>query len=69
MPLVFIGIGNSASIKSIQGKDETRRFLCNLGFTPGQSVTIIAETGGNLILSVKDSRIALDRSMAQRIQV
>jgi ferrous iron transport protein A len=69
MPLVFIGIGNSASIKSIQGKDETRRFLGNLGFTPGQSVTIIAETGGNLILSVKDSRIALDRSMAQRIQV
>jgi ferrous iron transport protein A len=53
----------------ILGKDETRKFLGSLGFTAGESVTVVSENGGNLILSVKDSRIALDRSMAQRIQV
>ncbi len=69
MPLTFMKIGESACIKRVLGKDDTQRFLGSLGFTTGQSVTVVAETGGNLILSVKDSRIALDRSMAQRIHV
>ncbi|HCG63488.1 MAG TPA: ferrous iron transport protein A [Sphaerochaeta sp.] len=69
MPLTFIKVGQSASIKAVLGKDETRRFLGSLGFTAGESVTVVSENGGNLILSIKDSRIALDRSMAQRIQV
>lgn len=69
MPLTFVRVGETASIKAVLGKDETRRFLGTLGFTTGESVTVVAETGGNLILSIKDSRIALDRSMAQRIQV
>jgi ferrous iron transport protein A len=62
-------IGESACIKRVIGKDDTQRFLGSLGFTTGQSVTIIAQSGGNLILSVKDSRVALDKSMAQRIHV
>lgn len=69
MPLTLVRVGQSASIKKILGKDETRKFLGSLGFTAGESVTVVSENGGNLILSVKDSRIALDRSMAQRIQV
>jgi len=69
MPLTFVKVGESASIKMILGKDETRRFLGSLGFTAGESVTVVSENGGNLILSIRDSRIALDRSMAQRIQV
>ena len=69
MPLTLVGIGKPACIKRILGKDDTQRFLGSLGFVAGQSVTIVAETGGNLILSVKDSRIAIDKSMAQRIQV
>lgn len=69
MPLTFLKIGESGCIKRVIGKDDTQRFLGSLGFTTGQSVTIVAQTGGNLILSVKDSRIALDKSMAQRIQV
>ena len=69
MTLTFIKVGQSASIKAVLGKDETRRFLGSLGFTAGESVTVVSENGGNLILSIKDSRIALDRSMAQRIQV
>ncbi|HLW22410.1 MAG TPA: FeoA family protein [Sphaerochaetaceae bacterium] len=69
MPLTFIRVGQSAAIKAIQGKDETKKFLGSLGFTAGESVTVVAENGGNLILSVRNARIALDRSMAQRIQV
>jgi len=69
MPLTFMKIGESACIKRVLGKDDTQRFLGSLGFTAGQSVTVVADSGGNLILSVKDSRIALDRSMAQRIHV
>lgn len=69
MPLTFIRVGQSAAIKTIQGKDETKKFLGSLGFTAGESVTVVAENGGNLILSVRNARIALDRSMAQRIQV
>lgn len=69
MPLTYMKIGESACIKRVLGKDDTQRFLGSLGFTSGQSVTVVAETGGNFILSVKDSRIALDRSMAQRIHV
>ena len=69
MPLTFVKVGQSAAIKAIQGKDETKRFLGSLGFTAGESVTVVAENGGNLILSIKNSRIALDRGMALRIQV
>lgn len=69
MPLTFIKAGQTAAIIAIQGKDETKKFLGSLGFTAGESVTVISENGGNLILSVRNARIALDRSMAQRIQV
>lgn len=69
MPLTLVRVGQSVSIKMVTGKDETRKFLGSLGFTTGESVTVVSENGGNLILSVKNSRIALDRSMAMRIQV
>ncbi len=69
MPLTFVKVGQSVAIKAIQGKDETKKFLGSLGFTTGESVTVVAENGGNLILSIKNSRIALDRGMALRIQV
>ncbi|MFA5570258.1 MAG: FeoA family protein [Sphaerochaetaceae bacterium] len=69
MPLSFVKVGESASITMVTGKDETRRFLSSLGFTTGESVTVVSDNGGNLILSIKNSRIALDRSMARRIHV
>ncbi len=69
MPLTLIKVGESAAIKRVQGKDETKKFLGSLGFTTGESVTVISSNGGNLILSVKNTRIALDRAMAQRIHV
>lgn len=69
MPLTLCTSGHMAVIKKIGGKDETKRFLESLGFTPGEQVTIVSEIGGNMILNVKDSRVALDKTLAQRIMV
>lgn len=69
MPLILATAGNEMNIKRITGNDETRKFLSSLGFIAGESVTIVSELGGNLILNVKGSRIALDKSMASRIIV
>jgi ferrous iron transport protein A len=61
--------GESASIKKVGGKTETRQFLENLGFVPGSRVTIITEISGNVIVSVKESRVAISREMASKIMV
>jgi ferrous iron transport protein A len=53
----------------VGGKDETRKFLENLGFVTGGLVTVISETGGNLIVNVKDSRVAIGKDMANKIMV
>ena len=57
------------AIRKITGKDEVRQHLAELGFVVGAQVKVVSEMGGNLILSVKDSRIALDKAMAMRIMV
>lgn len=62
-------IGEMNFIKRITGKDDTRRFLKNLGFVEGESVTVISEIAGNMILNIKDTRVALDKSIAKRIMV
>lgn len=69
MPLSFSQTGSVTKIKAIRGKDETRRFLENLGFIVGAPVTVVAQLNGNLIVSVKDSRVAISQSMANRIMV
>lgn len=69
MPLTLLKTGNAACIRKISGKSDVRRFLNSLGFVEGESVTIISEAGGNMILNVKDTRIALDRQMANKIMV
>ncbi|MCD8047229.1 MAG: ferrous iron transport protein A [Clostridiales bacterium] len=69
MPLTMAPTGQENTVKRITGKDETRRFLANLGFVEGGSVTVISEASGNLIVSVKDTRIALSKSMANRVMV
>ncbi len=67
MPLTMAKIGEVNTIRRINGRDEVRQHLNDLGFVIGEEVRIVNELGGNLILSVKDSRIALDRSMAMRV--
>lgn len=69
MPLTFAKEGEAASIKKVGGKEETRKFLENLGFVTGANVTVISETGGNLIVNIKDSRVAIGKDMANRIMV
>ena len=69
MPLAMAGIGDANTIKKITGQDEVRRHLAELGFVVGEEVRLISQLGGNLILSVKDSRVALDRTMAMRILI
>lgn len=69
MPLCLAGTGDINTVKRIKGKDETRRFLESLGFVEGGTVTVISQMGGNLIVNVKDTRVAISRSMASRIMV
>ena len=69
MPLTMANLGEAVTIRRITGKDELRLHLAELGFVVGETVTVVSRMGGNLIVQVKDSRIALDRNMANRILV
>ena len=66
MPLTMAEIGQKKLIKQINGKDDTRKFLENLGFVEGAEVSVVAELAGNMIINVKDSRIALGKSMGRK---
>ena len=69
MPLTMAPSGQVHTVQRITGRDEIRRFLASLGFVEGGEVTVVSEMGGNLIVNVKDTRIALSKSMAGRIMV
>lgn len=69
MPLSLAPYGQEKVILKITGRDHIQKHLTNLGFVVGESVTVISEIGGNMILKVKEARIALDKTMASRIMV
>ena len=69
MPLAMAGAGESCIIKRITGKEETRQFLESLGFVVGGAVTVVSDISGNLIVNVKDSRVAIGKEMATKIFV
>lgn len=69
MPLGMASAGDTGCIHKINGRDEVRQHLAELGFVIGETVTVVNVLGGSMILSVKDSRVAIDRSMAMRIMV
>ncbi len=69
MPLTMVRAGEPSVIRKIGGKEETRRFLENLGFVTGGTVVVISEIGGNMIVNVKDSRVAIGKDMANKIIV
>jgi ferrous iron transport protein A len=69
MPLTLANTGEENIIRRVGGSPETRKFLENLGFVPGGTVTIINEINGNVIVSVKDSRVAVSKEMASKIMV
>ncbi len=67
IPLAMVSGGETVKVLSIRGKDEVQRFLRNLGFIEGAEVTVISELGGNVIVSVKGTRVAVSKSMATRV--
>ena len=69
MPLTMVSVNEPNTIIRIGGKEETRRFLENLGFVPGAAVTVITTNGGNLIVNVKESRVAISKEMAAKIMI
>ena len=69
MPLTMARSGESNIIKKVGGREETRKFLERLGFVAGGAVKVISEVGGNVIVNIKDSRIAIGREMANKIIV
>lgn len=69
MPLSMVKEGEANTIRKVGGKKETRRFLENLGFVTGGTVTVISEMGGNIIVNIKDSRVAIGKDMANKIMV
>lgn len=69
MPLTLAPMGEEREIIKINGRDNVQKHLANLGFVVGALVTVIAELDGNMILKVKETRVALDKSMASRILV
>lgn len=69
MPLTMLKIGEESVIKKIGGKEDTRQFLENLGFVSGTAVKIVSAIGGNIIVHIKESRVAISREMAKKIMV
>lgn len=69
MPLSMIGAGETVTIGKITGRDDVRQHLAELGFVVGETITALTQMSGNMILLVKNTRVALGRSMANRILV
>ena len=69
MPLTIATMGEVNKIVKVGGNEETRRFLENLGFVAGTEITVVSSIGGNLIVNVKDSRVAVNKEMARHIMV
>lgn len=69
MPLTMAKQGQTNFIQKITGRDDIRQHLAELGFVVGERVTVVSEIGGNMIIQVKDSRIAINRGMANRIMI
>lgn len=68
VPVSMMRVGETGVIVSISGREDVRRYLTELGFTPGTQVKAVCQANGNIILDVKGSKIAIDRHMANRIQ-
>lgn len=69
MPLTMIREGTQTSIQRVGGKEEVRRHLENMGFVPGASVTVVSINNGNVIVNIKESRVAISKEMANKIMV
>ena len=69
MPLLLAQPGEKNTIMAVRGRGETKRFLENMGFVEGAEITVVSEFDGNLIVNVKDARVALSKVMAAKIMI
>ena len=69
MPLCFCNVGEENTIRKIGGSPEVKKHLENLGFVAGGTVTVVSEVNGNMIVNVKESRVAIGKDMANKIMV
>lgn len=69
MPLTFANLGEENLIRKIGGNPETKKFLENLGFIVGGRITVVNAMGGNVIVNIKESRVAISKEMANKIMV
>lgn len=69
MPLTFANVGEANTIRKVGGNADTRRFLENLGFVSGAKITVLSQIGGNVIVNIKDSRVAVNAEMARHIMI
>lgn len=69
MPLTFVQQGDKVKIVKIGGRDRTKQFLESLGFVTDSEISVVAEVAGNLIVNVKESRVAVSKEMAARVSV
>ena len=69
MPLVFADVGEEQIIRKVGGSQEMKQHLADMGFVPGGGVTVVSTIGGNVIVKVKESRVAISKEMAQKIMV
>ena len=69
MPLTFAAVGEEAIIRKVGGNPETRQHLENLGFVTGGSIRVVSTIAGNLIVNVKESRVAISKEMASKIMI
>ena len=69
MPLSMVRAGEPNVIKKVGGRSETKKFLENLGFVVGGNVTVVTTLAGNVIVNVKESRVAISEEMARKIMI
>ncbi len=69
MPLTMLPLGQEAVVNVCRAKGKTKKFLEELGIIPGASISVISEMSGNLIVCIKGTRIAINRSIAQQLMV
>ena len=69
MPLIMANTGETNIVRKVGGSEETRRFLENLGFVAGTEIEVLSAIGGNVIVNIKDSRVAINKDMARHIMV
>ena len=69
MPLSLLNDGETSTVVKVGGREDTKRFLENLGFVEGTEVTAISSNDGNMIIKIKESRVAINKDMAKKIMV